>query len=175
MWLLSLTFLFLQEVNGSLQDGGFVHLAGVTLALQHHTQLFNENIELVSSLLLWFITGCPAEKVREMDKKHALKINVILWCTTSCKLTKMCFSVLLMLQKKKFSHNNNNKMSWPFAFVAVLGVKAKKVLKLWYFFSPIKNPFNPINYLQLSLLSFFLSQTLFLKGNLLLNESVKSF
>lgn len=48
----SLTFLFLQEVNGSLQDGGFVHLAGVTLTLQHRTQLFNENIELVSSLLL---------------------------------------------------------------------------------------------------------------------------
>jgi len=29
----SLTFLFLQEVNGPLQDGGFVHLAGVTLTL----------------------------------------------------------------------------------------------------------------------------------------------
>lgn len=57
----SLTFLFLQKVNGPLQDGGFVHLARVTLTLQHSAQFFNKNIELVSPLLLWFITGRPAE------------------------------------------------------------------------------------------------------------------
>lgn len=128
MWLFSLTVLFLQEVNGSLQDGGFVHLAGVTLTLQHCTQLFNENIELVSSLLLWFITGCPAEKVREA----CIEINVLLWCTTSCKLTKTCFCFLTYSCYRKhffphFNNNNNkNKMSWPLAFVPELGVKAKK-------------------------------------------------
>lgn len=38
-----------QEVDAFLQNGGFVHLAGV--ARQHGAQLLDEHIELVSPLL----------------------------------------------------------------------------------------------------------------------------
>ena len=45
-----LTFVFTQEVDAFLQDGGFVHLPGI--AWQHRAKFLDENIELVSSLLL---------------------------------------------------------------------------------------------------------------------------
>lgn len=47
--------MFVQEVNTFLQNGGLVHLPGVTR--QHCTQLLDEDIELVSALLLRLVTG----------------------------------------------------------------------------------------------------------------------
>lgn len=47
--------MFVQKVNALLQNSGFVHLAGV--ARQHGAQLLDENIELVSALLLRLVTG----------------------------------------------------------------------------------------------------------------------
>lgn len=45
------TFLLLQEVNSSLQNGGLVHFARMALTLQHGAQLLDEHIKLVSSFL----------------------------------------------------------------------------------------------------------------------------
>lgn len=50
--------MFTQEVNALLQDGGFVHLASV--ARQHGPQFLDEDIELVSPLLLRLVTGQAA-------------------------------------------------------------------------------------------------------------------
>lgn len=47
--------MFTQEVNAFLQNGGFVHLPGV--AWQHRAKFLDEDIELVSPLLLGLITG----------------------------------------------------------------------------------------------------------------------
>lgn len=47
--------MFVQEVDAFLQNSGLVHLAGV--AWQHGPQLLNEDIELVSALLLGLVTG----------------------------------------------------------------------------------------------------------------------
>lgn len=49
------TFMFAQEVNAFLQYGGLVHFPGV--ARQHRAKLLDEDIELVSAFLLWFVTG----------------------------------------------------------------------------------------------------------------------
>lgn len=54
------TFLLLQEVNSSLQNGGLVHFARMALTLQHGAQLLDEHIELVSSFLFRFVTRCPS-------------------------------------------------------------------------------------------------------------------
>lgn len=47
--------MFVQKVNAFLQNGGLVHLSGV--ARQHGTKLFDEDIELISALLLRLVTG----------------------------------------------------------------------------------------------------------------------
>lgn len=47
--------MFVQKVNTFLQNSGLVHLPGV--ARQHCTQLLDEDIELVSALLLRLVTG----------------------------------------------------------------------------------------------------------------------
>lgn len=52
------TFVFTQEVNALLQYCGFVHLPRV--AWQHSAKLFDEDIELVPSFLLRFVTGHTA-------------------------------------------------------------------------------------------------------------------
>lgn len=49
------TVVFTQEVDALLQDGGLVHLA--CDARQHGPQLLDEDIELVSALLLRLVTG----------------------------------------------------------------------------------------------------------------------
>lgn len=54
------TFLLLQEVNSSLQNGGLVHFAWMALTLQHGAQLLDEHIKLVSSFLFRFVTRCPS-------------------------------------------------------------------------------------------------------------------
>lgn len=52
--------MFVQEVDAFLQNSRLVHLAGV--AWQHGAQLLNENIELVSALLLRLVTGHAVNK-----------------------------------------------------------------------------------------------------------------
>lgn len=64
------TFLFLQEVNSSLQYGGLVHLARMALTLQHGAKLLDEHIELVSSFLFRFVARCPTAD----DTREALEI-----------------------------------------------------------------------------------------------------
>lgn len=54
------TFVFTQEVDAFLQDGGLVHLPGV--AWQHGTKFLDEDIELVSPLLLRLVTGHATKK-----------------------------------------------------------------------------------------------------------------
>lgn len=54
------TFLLLQEVNSSLQNGGLVHFARMALALQHGAQLLDKHIKLVSSFLFRFVARCPS-------------------------------------------------------------------------------------------------------------------
>ena len=63
--------MFTQEVDALLQDGGLVHLA--CDARQHGAQLLDEDIELVSSLLLRLVT------------RHAVDYNR-LQITTRCGL-----------------------------------------------------------------------------------------
>lgn len=50
-----LTFVFTQEVDALLQDGGLVHFPGV--AWQHSAKFLDEDIELVSPFLLGLVTG----------------------------------------------------------------------------------------------------------------------
>lgn len=51
----ALTFVFTQEVDALLQDGGLVHFPGV--AWQHGAELLDEDIELVSPFLLRLVAG----------------------------------------------------------------------------------------------------------------------
>ena len=57
------TIVFLQEPNDLLQHGGLVHLPRV--ARQHGAELFDEDIELVPTLLLRLVSGSSVNTERE--------------------------------------------------------------------------------------------------------------
>ena len=79
----ALTFVFAQEVDAFLQDGGLVHLPGV--ARQHRAEFLDEDIELVSPLLLRLVTGHATIETTVIhsiknvkiltNRKNNLKIN----------------------------------------------------------------------------------------------------
>ena len=50
--------MFTKEVDAFLQDGGLVHLPGV--ARQHGAEFLDEDIELISPLLLRLVPGHTA-------------------------------------------------------------------------------------------------------------------
>lgn len=56
----ALTFVFTEEVDAFLQDGGLVHLSSV--ARQHCAEFLDEDIELVSPSLLRLVTGHAASQ-----------------------------------------------------------------------------------------------------------------
>lgn len=61
--------MFTQEVDAFLQDGGLVHLPGV--AWQHRAEFLDEDIELVSPLLLGLVPGHATTETtgRKSDSK----------------------------------------------------------------------------------------------------------
>lgn len=63
--------MFTQEVDALLQDGGLVHLA--CDARQHGAQLLDEDIELVSALLLRLVTGYSGGLDMRKIRIHVLR------------------------------------------------------------------------------------------------------
>lgn len=59
----------MQKVNALLQNSGLVHFPGV--ARQHGTQLLDEDIELVSALLLRLVSG----HTEDLNTDHTFSLN----------------------------------------------------------------------------------------------------
>ena len=87
------TFVFAQEVDALLQDGGLVHLAGV--ARQHGAQFFDEHIELVSPLLLRLVPGNSAGVGARQTDTHVIRLHhTMIHCENARELQQHKASIL---------------------------------------------------------------------------------